>query len=103
MTKKRTKISEVVLRLRWAELDLMPEGPEPPVLTPAESMTHPHMAARGIYSERDGILQAAPAPRFSATPAGIPGTVPARGEHSAEILRSAGLDEGQIGRLLSST
>ena len=57
-----------------------------PVLTPAKSMAHPHMAARGIHSERDGVLQAAPAPRFSVTPLGTPGTVPERGELNAQFL-----------------
>jgi alpha-methylacyl-CoA racemase len=71
-----------------------------PVLTPLEAMTHPHIAARGIYSERDGVLQAAPAPRFSVTPAAPIGAVPQRGEHSAAILRAAGLSETQIGQLL---
>jgi len=71
-----------------------------PVLTPREALTHPHLAARGVYAQRDGVLQAAPAPRFSATPPAMPGAVPARGEHGAAILRDAGLDETAIARLL---
>jgi alpha-methylacyl-CoA racemase len=59
-----------------------------PVLTPAEAMLHPHVAARGVYAKRDGVLQAAPAPRFSVNPSGFAGTVPDRGEHSIEILRA---------------
>lgn len=39
-----------------------------PVLAPGEAASHPHMAARGVYQEIGGIMQAAPAPRFSATP-----------------------------------
>lgn len=38
-----------------------------PVLTPAEAMRHPHMKARGAFVEQDGIMQPAPAPRFSRT------------------------------------
>ena len=34
------------------------------VLSPVEAAVHPHMRARGVYSERQGVLQAAPAPRF---------------------------------------
>jgi crotonobetainyl-CoA:carnitine CoA-transferase CaiB-like acyl-CoA transferase len=71
-----------------------------PVLTPREALEHPHLAARGVYAQRDGVLQAAPAPRFSATPSAIPGAVPDRGEHGAAILREAGLDEVAIARLL---
>jgi crotonobetainyl-CoA:carnitine CoA-transferase CaiB-like acyl-CoA transferase len=73
-----------------------------PVLTPVGAMTHPHMAARGIYAERDGVLQAAPAPRFSATPSRSAGAVPSRGEHGVEILRALGLSEGDIAQLLST-
>lgn len=34
-----------------------------------DAINHPHNAARGTYVEKDGLVQAAPAPRFSATPA----------------------------------
>jgi crotonobetainyl-CoA:carnitine CoA-transferase CaiB-like acyl-CoA transferase len=71
-----------------------------PVLNPREAMAHPHLAARGVYAERDGVLQAEPAPRFSATPSGVPGAVPERGAQGAAILREAGLGEDEIGRLL---
>ncbi len=36
-----------------------------PVLALAEVAQHPHNAARGTFVERDGVLQPAPAPRFS--------------------------------------
>jgi crotonobetainyl-CoA:carnitine CoA-transferase CaiB-like acyl-CoA transferase len=58
-----------------------------PVLDPEEAARHPHMAARGVYLEIDGFLQAAPAPRFSGTPAGEPGPVPRRGADAEAILR----------------
>ncbi len=41
-----------------------------PVLEPGEAPAHPHLAARGTFTEVDGVVQAAPAPRFSRTPAG---------------------------------
>ena len=40
-----------------------------PVLSLAEAPRHPHNAARGTFVEQDGMIQPAPAPRFSATPA----------------------------------
>ncbi|WP_405886017.1 MULTISPECIES: CoA transferase [unclassified Streptomyces] len=43
-----------------------------PVLTFAEAGTHPHIVARSTLIEVDGILQAAPAPRFSRTPSSRP-------------------------------
>ena len=83
-------------RQHWVDLLEGTDACFAPVLTPAEAMTHPHMAARGVYAERDGVLQAAPAPRFSGTPSGATGAVPRRGEHGAEILRAAGLSAAEI-------
>ena len=40
-----------------------------PVLSLAEAPRHPHNVARGTFIEVDDIIQPAPAPRFSATPA----------------------------------
>ena len=70
------------------------------VLTPAEGLSHPHLVARGVYSVRDGVLQAAPAPRFSVTASGEPGPVPVRGADGAAVLREAGLSESAIAALL---
>ncbi len=39
-----------------------------PVLSLTEAPTHPHNLHRETFIERDGIVQPAPAPRFSATP-----------------------------------
>ena len=51
-----------------------------PVLGLREAADHPHMAARGTLVARDGVLQPAPAPRFSATPAAPVAAPPARGQ-----------------------
>lgn len=47
-----------------------------PVLSFAEAAERPHVRARGTLVEADGVVQAAPAPRFSRTPA--PGIRPPR-------------------------
>ena len=94
------KLFKTRTREEWCELLEGSDACFAPVLTPREALAHPHLAARGVYAERDGVLQAAPAPRFSATPSAIPGAVPARGEHGAAILREAGLDDAAIARLL---
>ena len=88
-------------RQHW--VDLM-EGSDvcfAPVLDPRAAMEHPHIAARGIYSEPAGVLQAAPAPRFSSGSM-EPGPVPRRGEHGADILRQSGLSESEIEHLLAT-
>ena len=42
-----------------------------PVLTMSEAPGHPHLAARQTFAEIDGVLQPAPAPRFSRTPSAV--------------------------------
>lgn len=43
-----------------------------PVLTFAEAETDPHMAQRGTFVDIDGVVQPAPAPRFSRTSPAVP-------------------------------
>jgi alpha-methylacyl-CoA racemase len=62
-----------------------------PVLSPSEAALHPHNVARGVYFERDGELQVAPAPRFDGKLT-TPGRIPLRGEHTALI--AAALEDG---------
>jgi acetyl-CoA hydrolase len=69
-----------------------------PVLTPDEAARHPHNDARGVFSGRDGILQASPAPRFDGE-SEVPGRVPARGAQTDDILRSVGYADRDIGEL----
>jgi alpha-methylacyl-CoA racemase len=57
-----------------------------PVLDPDEAAAHPHNAARRAYIEVDGVLQAAPAPRFLDGPLWRPKPCPGRGQHTQEIL-----------------
>ncbi|MEG3630266.1 CaiB/BaiF CoA transferase family protein [Streptomyces poriticola] len=42
-----------------------------PVLSLREAPHHPHLAARGTFTDHGGLTQPAPAPRFSATPATV--------------------------------
>jgi alpha-methylacyl-CoA racemase len=43
-----------------------------PVLSLHEAPSHPHAQARAAFVEIDGVVQAAPAPRFSRSVAGPP-------------------------------
>lgn len=49
----------------WTEIFDGTDACVAPVLTMTEAPDHPHNAARGTFVQRDGVLQAAPAPRFS--------------------------------------
>jgi alpha-methylacyl-CoA racemase len=63
-----------------------------PVLDFDEAGQHAHAAERGGFVEIDGVVQPAPAPRFSRTPAGRPRRSPEIGEHTEAVLAEAGLD-----------
>ncbi|MDT4818634.1 Succinyl-CoA--L-malate CoA-transferase beta subunit [compost metagenome] len=73
-------------RDQWCEILEGTDACFAPVLTPDEAAKHPHLRARQVFSREGGMLQANPAPRFSATPNARPGPVPRRGEHAEEIL-----------------
>jgi alpha-methylacyl-CoA racemase len=73
-----------------------------PVLTLHEAVAHPHIVSRGTYSEHDGLLQQAPAPRFSRTPGEIQGPPCVPGTHSREVLEERGWSAQEIAQLLES-
>lgn len=89
-------------RAHWVALLEGTDACFAPVLSPREAAGHPHIAARGVYAERDGVFQAMPAPRFSSNAGVEPGAVPKRGEHSQEVLRDAGFTAAEIGQLISA-
>ncbi|MGZ8742789.1 MAG: CaiB/BaiF CoA transferase family protein [Nocardioides sp.] len=62
-----------------------------PVLPLTEAAQHPHLRARGTYVERDGVLQPAPAPRFSRTEATLTTGPSVAGGQSREALRAWGI------------
>jgi alpha-methylacyl-CoA racemase len=74
-------------RDEWAEVFAGSDACVTPVLTLTEAPTHPHLAARGSYVERDGVVQPAPAPRFSRTPAVLPDPPPVASTDLADVLR----------------
>jgi crotonobetainyl-CoA:carnitine CoA-transferase CaiB-like acyl-CoA transferase len=56
----------------WAERFAQTDACVAPVLDWSEAPSHPHLKARGTFVEVDGIVQPAPAPRFSRTVPGAP-------------------------------
>jgi alpha-methylacyl-CoA racemase len=65
-----------------------------PILPLSEAVDHPHIKERGVFVEKDGLVQPAPAPRFSRTGAtlGLP-PAPAPGAHTREALAAWGIDD----------
>jgi alpha-methylacyl-CoA racemase len=65
-----------------------------PILPMSEAVHHPHVKERGVFVERDGLVQPAPAPRFSRTEAtlGLP-PAPGPGAHTRAALTAWGIDD----------
>jgi len=59
-------------RDEWSELLSLSDVCVTPVLSFDEATKHPHLQSRGIYVEVDGVMQPAPAPRFSRTKTDLP-------------------------------
>ena len=70
-----------------------------PVLDMAEAPRHPHNVARGTFADVGGVVQPAPAPRFSRTAPEI-GIMPAiPGQHSAAVLGDWGWSDAEVAAL----
>jgi alpha-methylacyl-CoA racemase len=70
-----------------------------PVLDMDEAPRHPHNVARGTFVDYDGVMQPAPAPRFSRTPGGIRRPPASRGENTEEALMAWGFRDADLDRL----
>jgi alpha-methylacyl-CoA racemase len=72
-------------RAEWTEVFAGTDACVTPVLTWAEAATNDHLNARATVITAHGVEQAAPAPRFSRTPAGPVGPPPASTTAISEI------------------
>jgi alpha-methylacyl-CoA racemase len=70
-----------------------------PVLSLSEAPTHPHNVHRNTFVEVAGVVQPAPAPRFSRTPGAIARPPAHAGQHTDEALADWGFAEGDIAKL----
>lgn len=70
-----------------------------PVLSPDEAAVHPHNAERGTFTKVEGVLQPAPAPRFSRTVPEIAAPPSRPGQHTAEVLADWGFSDSEIAKL----
>jgi alpha-methylacyl-CoA racemase len=67
-----------------------------PVLSLAEAPKHPHNVARETFVTMDGVVQPAPAPRFSRTPSKIQKGASERGSDTHAVLTDWGFEASQI-------
>lgn len=70
-----------------------------PVLSLAEAPHHPQQVARGNFVECAGVVQPAPAPRFSRSQPAVQGPPPQVGEHTQEVLADWGFSADEVASL----
>ncbi len=86
-------------RDEWCELLEGSDACFAPVLTPEEAAVHPHNALRGTFTEVAGVVQPAPAPRFSRTAPEISGPPARPGQHTDDALADWGFTASEIAEL----
>ena len=83
----------------WAEAFAGTDACGAPVLSPWEAHTHPHNAERATFVEVEGVMQPAPAPRFSRTPAAVHSPPSVAGQDTDEALAAWGVDADRVATL----
>jgi alpha-methylacyl-CoA racemase len=86
-------------RDEWVELLERADACATPVLGLGEAPSHPHNVARGTFVEVDGVVQPAPAPRFSRTPAAVGRPPSELGADTEEALAAWGFGAEEIREL----
>lgn len=92
------RFAEVIATRTRDEWEKVFEGTDAcvaPVLSLGEAPEHPHNVARRTFVERFGVVQAAPAPRFSRSAATLDRPPAFPGQHTDEVLADWGFDPGE--------
>ena len=99
MKERLATIFRTKTRAEWCQIMEGSEVCFAPVLSMTEAPSHPHNRYRRAFVENDGVIQPAPAPRFSRTPSAIQRPPAKRGEHSEQALRDWGFGSEEVARL----
>ncbi len=83
-------------RAHWEDVFTNSDACVGPVLAPSEAAAHPHIAARSIYRDVDGVLHAAAAPRFDGETPADPRPSPIADADADEILARVGLSKADL-------
>ncbi|MBP2839288.1 CaiB/BaiF CoA-transferase family protein [Pseudomonas sp. PNP] len=77
-------------RDEWVALAASTQSCIAPVLSLTEAPDHAHLQQRGSFINVQGVVQPAPAPRFSRTPGAIQNPPPSPGQDADEVLTDWG-------------
>lgn len=97
-----TEVFATRTRDEWAAVFAGTDACVTPVMDMREAADHPHIRARGTLVSVDGVLQPAPAPRFSRTPAAVPPaavSAAARTASGPDALERWGVPTAEVARL----
>jgi alpha-methylacyl-CoA racemase len=86
-------------RDEWCEIFNGADTCFAPVLSLEETAADPHLRARGAVVDIGGVIQPAPAPRFSRTGSAIQGPPAAAGQDTDDVLAALGRTPAQIAAL----
>lgn len=86
-------------RNEWCEILHGTNACSAPVLSMEEAPRHPHNVSRQVFVDTFGIVQPAPAPRFSWLASSLRRPPPHPGEHSREVLADWGFAEVRVTEL----
>jgi alpha-methylacyl-CoA racemase len=102
--KRRTaEIFKTKTRDEWTRIFESRDACTYPVLSPKEAPSHPYNAERQTHVEGEfGVVQPAPAPRFSRTAGAVTRAAPVAGGHTTDVLREAGYSDADIEKLIST-
>ena len=95
----RQRLADIIGRRTRDEWMSLFEGTDAcvqPVLDMEEAPHHPHLVARGTFVEHGGVVQPAPAPRFSASPGEISCPPPVNGQDTDEVLADWGFAKEEV-------
>jgi alpha-methylacyl-CoA racemase len=80
----------------WCDLLQGTDACFAPVLSLTEAPAHPHNVARGTFVDVGGVIQPAPAPRFSRTPGSVRRPAVAAGADTDETLAELGFTSDEV-------
>jgi len=102
LTQNVAEIFRSKTRAAWLDIFEGTDACVTPVLTLEEATGHRHNRARETFVEVGGVMEPAPAPRFSRTPPSVPSPPPGPGVHGTGALLRWGLTQPEIDQLIEN-